>query len=78
MPSDASHRATVVTNAGRIEAAVLDDGLEMDVSTEVGWQSAVERDGTRARVVWTSGERSVVVELRGTSSGISQEVVASG
>ena len=78
MPPNASHRATVVTNAGRIEAAVLDDELEMDVSTEAGWHSAIERDGARARVVWTFGERSVVVELRGTSSGISQQVVSSG
>jgi len=72
------HRATVITDAGRIDAVVVDDELEMDVSTSAGWQSAVERDGARARVVWTSGGRSVVVELHGSSSGISQEVVSSG
>lgn len=78
MQPQASHRATVITNAGRIEATVVDDELEMDVSTEAGWQSTVERDGGRAHVVWTSGERSVVVELRGNSSGISQEIVSTG
>ncbi|HYN33594.1 MAG TPA: hypothetical protein VES40_13290 [Ilumatobacteraceae bacterium] len=78
MPPQANHRATVVTNGGRIEATVVDAELEIDVSTEAGWQSAVERDGVRANVVWTSGERSIVVELRGTSSGISQQVVSTG
>lgn len=79
MRPDANHRATVVTNAGRIDAAVHDDELEMQVSTESGWHSTVERDDARAaRVVWTSGERSVVVELRGTASGITHQVVAHG
>ena len=73
-----SVRATVITDAGRIDAVVVDDELEMDVSTSAGWQSAVERDRARARLVWSSGGRSVVVELHGSSSGISQEVVSSG
>jgi len=77
MKPESGHRATVITDAGRIDAVVVDDELEMDVSTLAGWLSAVERDGARARVVWTSGGRSVVVELSGTSSGISQEVVSS-
>ena len=78
MKPQSGHRATVITNAGRIDAVVVDDRLEMDVSTMAGWQPAVERDGARARVVWTSGDHTVVVELSGTSSGISQEVVSSG
>lgn len=78
MKPQSGHRATVITNAGRIDAVVVDDQLEMDVTTTAGWKPAVERDGARARVVWTSGDHTVVVELSGTSSGISQEVVSSG
>jgi len=78
MKPQSGHRATVITNAGRIDAVVVEDQLEMEVSTMAGWQPVVERDGARARVVWTSGDHTVVVELSGTSSGISQEVVSSG
>jgi hypothetical protein len=76
--STSSHSATVVTNAGRIDATVVDGDLAIDVTTQDGWTPAIDRTGTRARVVWTSGGRTVAVDLEGTPTGIRQEVVSTG
>jgi hypothetical protein len=76
MTSTSSHSATVVTNAGRIDATVVAGDLTIDVTTQDGWTPAIDRTGTRARVVWTSGGRTVAVDLEGTPTGIRQEVVS--
>lgn len=74
--ADSRQRATVVTHAGRIEATALDGELDVDVASATGWGAVIERRAHRARVEWTSGERSVVVELRVSLAGISQEVTS--
>ena len=78
MEQTSDHRATVVTNAGRIDATVVAGDLAIDVTTQDGWTAAIDRNGTRARVVWTSSGGSVAVDLVGTPTGIRQEVVSTG
>lgn len=76
MPSHTRHRATVITDAGRIDASALDGDLDVDVASVPGWESIVRPRADGTRVEWTSGERSVIVELRVSPTGISQQVVA--
>ena len=75
--SGGSHRATVVTDAGRIEATTVDGDLVVDVVAAAGWEYVVERRPQHVRVASTSGGNRVVVDLRATAGGISQEVSTS-
>jgi propanediol dehydratase small subunit len=78
MNPQSSHNATVITNAGRIDATVISGDLAIDVTTQDGWTSDIDRSNAKARVVWRSGNRSVAVNLERTPTGITQEVVSTG